>query len=144
LFTDAYISDVYREILDIRNTLEHRLEDAERKLANQAMAESLCKQRLEYDEKGNKKTPDCRIEEHNTMNARREQKAARNCLDTMNEYMLALDKQLETYNQTKIRFEDFLNSRNQDTISLLAYYKRLGQDYLTTEFDYHGTRRPNR
>lgn len=132
----CYIEEKQLVLQKIMFELQHRLEDAERKLSNRNNMLTLCRSRIELDEEGNRKTPNCSSEENAVRRAMIELKSARKNFDEMKQLMQIIENRLNEYDNQASVFKslntDFIDSCSeylQKIITLFNQYKQLGEEY---------------
>lgn len=132
----SHIEEKQLKIQKVLFDLQHRLEDAERKLNNQNNMLTLCKSRIEYDESGNIRTPNCTSEERAVRRATNELKAARRNLDEMKQLTQIVENRLREY-ENKVSIFRSLNTDFTDSCSeYLHKIISLVNEYLNLQDEY--------
>ena len=132
---ESYLFQIMEEIMRTKNILEHRLEEANENVNQCIIALASCESRLEYDEEGNRITPNCRNEAHNLDTARREKLAAQNCVDAMNRYLRIINEYKNRYDGAKAKFQNLLDHTNQQAIMKLERYDSIAREYISINFE---------
>jgi hypothetical protein len=136
---DGAIFNLKETLIQVQTELEHRLNDATRKLSNCNNALTMCKCQVitEYDDNGNERRvkPDCSSEEDDVRNARIEQKAAQKCLDQMRHIMRQAASQINIYEKAKQKFESNVESNVHKAIEELEWRQQLANEYLNITFE---------
>jgi hypothetical protein len=132
---DAYLFRMKEEIIRNRNILEHRLEDAKDNMNRCIIALSACETRVEYDDEGNRVTPNCNSEQRDLDDARREKQAAQNCVDEMNRCLRMLQEYEKRYEEAKSKFNNLLDNTNHQAIAKLETLDSIAQEYINSDFN---------
>lgn len=133
---EEFLEDKMMNLQSVLMDLEHRLTDADTKLNNRNNMLTLCNSRIEYDQKGNRKQPNCSSEENAVQRARTEQKAARKNVDEMKQILTLVNSRIIAYEKSMERFtilntgytkscENYLNQ----LIALFNNYTELSNEY---------------
>ena len=132
---DDYIFEMDNEMQKIKDLLAQRLYDAEVKLRNCDNALTICESIVCYDKNGGRRAPDCSIERHNRMKAKRQFEVAQNNMRRMEELMRMADQLVNRFNQSKKTFEGLLQTRLQEGNDELKMLKRMVDDYRNTKLN---------
>jgi hypothetical protein len=126
---DRYIDNVVNELKRAEAAIVFKLEDAERKLGNQNNMLTLCRSRVEYDDEGHRKSPDCHSEERAVQRAKIELDAARKNLLDMQELMRYVEKSLGEYAGIRNGYKTLVTDYSQSAMEVLDSIYRLGNEY---------------
>ncbi len=132
---DDYIFMMDNEIHKIKDQLAQRLCDAEIKLRNCDNALTLCQARVSYDAEGHRQSPDCSIEVHARMKAKRQLEVARNNMNRMEELMRMADHFVNRFKESEQKFKDLLEIRLQDGNDSLKRLECVVIDYQNTKLN---------
>lgn len=126
---DDYIFTMDNEMHKIKDMLVQRLCDAEIKLRNCDNALTLCQARTCIDMNGDRHEPDCSLEEHARMKAKRQMEVAQKNMNTMEELIRMADHLVNQFKESEQKFKDLLEIRLQDGNDSLKRLDRVVKEY---------------
>jgi hypothetical protein len=127
-----FIFEVDNQLEKIMDLLQQRLHEAEVKRENCDRDLSLCEASVSYDENGEPQPPNCSYERRKANQARRQVKAAENCVSQMKELMRMAEKIKNEYLQEEQSFKQLIDHDLADDCAYLRdEYDRM-LEYLSS------------
>lgn len=106
-----YIGMMDEEFQKIKDELQMRLDDADRKLQQADLALTLCESRPSYDSEGNPQAPNCSSEQRERQKAKRQVEVAQRNMNDMNAILRQLDRVKAEYQNEEKRFVELLDKK---------------------------------
>jgi hypothetical protein len=106
-----YIAEKDEEFYKIKDILQQRLDDADRKLQQADLALTMCESRPSYDSEGHPQAPNCSSEQRARTRAREQVKFAQNCMNEMNAIFRKLEQVKAEFHNEEKRFINLMDEK---------------------------------
>ena len=106
-----YIAIMDEEFYKIRDVLQQRLDDADRKLQQADLALTICESTPTYDSEGNPQQPSCSAEKWQRQKAKRQVEVAQRNMNQMNAILRQVDRLKSEYQSEEKRFMKLLDEK---------------------------------
>ncbi|MBS9783539.1 MAG: hypothetical protein KGV46_03195 [Pasteurella sp.] len=127
---DDYIFEQDNKLIQIKELLERRVEDAQIKLRNKDHKLTLCEMTPVYDSEGNPKEPSCGSERRARKRAKRQLDVAEKVMSQMNELLRYADKYKQEYEDEKNKMMSLLENKLPVDKQQLKKHDEIMQEYL--------------
>lgn len=136
---DDFINSKLILFQEIDNELHNRLQDCQTRLNNRNNLLTLCKARVEYDKNGYRKAPDCTSEERDTRVAKAALDAARNNVNSMNDFKRQVADLMAAHSERSNRYKKANTSFSQNSIAYLNNVVKNFHQYVELRKRYGST-----
>lgn len=127
---NAYVAEMDEKFYKIKDELQRRLDDADRKLHQADLALTLCESTPSYDSEGNPQPQNCRAEQKERNRAIRQVEVAQNNINQMNSIMRELERVKSAYHSEKKNFDKLLDEKLPTGSACLKEESDLIQAYI--------------